>query len=391
MEPNYQSIVITNAIGLVLLFGLVVSSNMARERRHLEDRIFSLLVAVCAGGCVFEPITWFVDGIVEPWAFALNYLGNTYCYVVSCFCPYLWILYVDARLHKGVNHIQRWHPVFLAAVSIIAAMDIVNLFGHFMFTIDDANVYSRQPLSYISYVTMIVMFIYSGWMKHDYQRKHGQVRFFPIVMFLAPVFAGALVQALMFGISIAWPSVCIGLVSIHMSLQNELSYIDPLTNLYNRTFLSSALTTLERSGNRFGGIMIDLDHFKDVNDSLGHSVGDEALAEAALILVDTAGDKAIVVRYAGDEFLVFAADADEERAERMKKSIAEAVDAYNATSGKPYKLQFSMGSSVFSPGVDTIDDFLRRIDERMYEQKHQHHKEAEAARTLDARSASPTG
>ena len=376
LEPNYQSIVITNAIGLVLLFGLTVSSHKARERRHLEDRLFLLLIVVTAGGCIFEPVTWFVDGIVEPWAFFLNYLGNTYCYVVSCICPYIWILYVDARLHKGVDHVQRWHPVFLAMVSIIAAMDIANLFGHFMFTIDEANVYSRQPLSYISYFTMVAMFIYSGWMKRDYQRKHGQVRFFPILMFLGPVFIGAIVQALMFGVSIAWTSVCIGLVNIHMSLQNELSYIDPLTNLYNRTFLSSALRTLEHSGNRFGGIMIDLDDFKDVNDSFGHSVGDEALAEAARILVNTAGDKAIVIRYAGDEFLVFAADADEERAERMKKSIADAVDAYNASSGKPYKLHLSMGSSVFSPGSDTIDDFLHRIDERMYEQKRRHHEAA---------------
>ncbi len=375
VEPNIQSIVITNAIGLALLAILLISSYMTRERHHLDDRIFTLLIFVCAGGCFFEPVTWLVDGVAEPWAVFLNYFGNTYCYLCSCTCPYLWVLYVDIRLHKGRNRIKNWFPIALVPVVVVSVMIIANLFGHFMFTVDENNVYSRLPLSYLIYVLMFGQFFYSVWLKRKYQRKHGRVRFFPMAMFLVPIIVGAGVQAAFFGISIAWPSVCIGLAGIHMSLQNELSYIDPLTNLYNRTYMDGLLKSYERTGKRFGGIMIDLDYFKDINDTLGHSTGDDALAQAANLLVASSPESATILRFAGDEFVVLLADAEEDQMTQLEHAIEEAIRQFNAESGKPYQLQISMGSSLFKPGEDSIDEFQRRIDERMYAQKRAHHEQ----------------
>ncbi len=376
LEPNYESIVITNAIGLALLASLLVSSYLTRERRGLDDRLFTIMTIACAGSCIFEPLSWFADGNPEPGAFFLNYLGNAYCYIASCITPFLWILYVDTRLHKGTTHIRSWHPVMGIPVAIVVLLNIGNLFGHYMFTISDANVYSRLPLSYINYVMMFVQFFYSIWLKHRYQRKHGSVRFFPMAMFLVPIIAGAVVQALMFGVSLAWPSVAIGLVSIHMSLQNELSYIDPLTNLYNRTYLDGTLSAYERDGTKFSGIMIDLDLFKNINDTFGHSVGDEALRQAAQLISENAPDNALVLRFAGDEFIVLMSGSDEDEAAQTCRAIERAVDQFNATADKPYTLSLSMGVSSFNPGVDTTDDFLRRADEHMYEQKRKHHEAA---------------
>ena len=381
-QPNYEAIFIANAIALVLLFGLFVSSYMTRERRHLDDRIFAMLIAVSAGACILEPLCWVADGTAEPWAFAVNYVGNTYVYLGSCICPYLWILYVDLRLHKGTDHIRSWHPIALVPVLILAAMDIGNLFGHYMFTIDENNVYSRQPLSYITYVLMLAQFLYSGWMKHKYEREHGKIHFFPMSMFLVPIFLGAAVQAVFFGISTAWPSVCVGLAIIHMSLQNELSYIDQLTNLYNRSFLDATLRRLERNGEEFFGIMADLDFFKEINDTFGHSIGDQALVQTASILVEAAGDDATVVRYAGDEFVILLTHADEQRASQVQCRLTEAIDEFNRTTETPYKLSLSTGSSAFVPGEDSVDDFLRRIDNRMYDQKRQRHRMREESRPL---------
>ena len=373
MVPNLQSIIITNAIGLALLFSLLVSSYMTRERRHLDDRIFTVLIFITAGSCVFEPITFLVDGTIAPWAVFLNYLGNTYNYIAGCLCPYLWVLYVDIRLHKGTERIHRWHPVVLVPTAVMLALIIGNLLGHYLFTISDANVYSRLPLSYLNYAIMVFGFVYSIAFKYRYQRKHGRVRFFPIAMFLVPIFIGAGLQAAVYGVSLAWPSVCIGLVSIHMSLQNELSYIDPLTNLHNRAYLDSTLETLSHDSRRFGGMMIDLDFFKDINDSFGHSTGDKALVDAAHVLVSAVSERALVVRYAGDEFVILLDGADEEECARVEHTIEEALAAFNFTSDAPYKLSMSIGYSAFEPGEDTINEFLHRIDSRMYERKRERH------------------
>lgn len=373
---NYESIVITNGIGLALLISLLVTSFMTRERRHLDDRIFTALILVCAGACIFEPITWFADGHTEPWAFALNYLGNTYCYMSACVCPYLWVLYVDIRLHKGSDRIRNWHPMVGIPAALVTLANVGNMFFHYMFVISDANVYSRLPLSYLNYVMMFGQFFYSMWLKRKFERTHGKVRFFPMAMFLVPVIIGGAVQAVAFGISLAWPSVCVGLVSIFMSLQNEMSYIDPLTNLYNRAYLDSTLKTLERSGKHFSGIMVDLDFFKDINDECGHSTGDEALAEAAKLLVANVPDNTSVIRYAGDEFIMLLIGADEVAAQETERAIEAAVDDFNGRADAAYKLSLSMGIGSFTPGTDTIDGFLSLIDERMYARKRARHAAA---------------
>ena len=373
---NYESIVISNAIGLALLISLLVTSFMTRERRHLDDRIFTALILTCAGACIADPITWFVDLRPEPWAFTLNNLGNTYLYLCSAICPYLWVLYVDTRLHKGTNRIRNWHPVVGVPAAVLVLLVLGNVFGHYMFTISGDNEYSRLPLSYANYILMFGQFFYSVWLKHRYERTHGKVRFFPMAMFLTPVVIGGALQAVIFGISLAWPSVCVGLASIFMSLQNEMSYVDQLTNLYNRTYLDSALQTYERSGKPFSGIMIDLDFFKDINDTHGHSTGDEALAEAAKLLVASAPEDSSVIRYAGDEFVILMPEANEEAALQAVEDIGAAVREFNANAGKPYSLSLSMGFSAFKPGLDTIDSFLSRIDEHMYIQKRSRHLSA---------------
>lgn len=373
IEPNFQSIAITNGIGLALLISLLISSYMTRERHHLDDRMFTALIIACAGACIFEPATWFVDGRPEPWAYFLNYLGNMYCFLGSCFTPYLWVLYVDVRLHKGTDHIKNWHPIVAVPVALLGILNIGNLFGHYMFTISDANVYSRLPLSYLNYASMFALFFYSVWLKHKYQKEHGRVQFFPMAMFLVPVIIGAALQAALFGVSLAWTSVSVGLAGIHMSLQNELSYIDPLTNLYNRNYLDGVLSSFERNAESFGGLMIDLDYFKDINDTFGHAAGDEALAQTAQILVDTVPSNATVLRYAGDEFVVLLAGANDAEMKEVKESIEAAIVVRNAKSDAPFNLALSIGYSTYTPSVDTIDEFLRRIDEYMYAQKREHH------------------
>ena len=376
---NLQSIIITNAIGLTLLVGLLITSYLMRERHHLDDRMFTAMIFLCMGSCILEPVTWLVDGRPEPWAFALNYLGNTYCYLATNIYAYLWVLYVDLRLHRGTEHIRSWHRVLLVPTVILSLAIIGNLFGHYLFSIDEGNVYHRLPLSYINYVMVCISLFYSIGIRQKYQREHGKLHFFPIAMFLVPVFAGSILQALLFGVSLAWPCVSIGLVCIHMSQQNELTYLDPLTGLYNRTYLDFPLRTLKTGRYSGGGMMIDMDYFKDINDTFGHSVGDQALVQAASILKESVPDDALVIRFAGDEFIVLLKDDNGVIAQQVEASIRSAVDAFNREGGQPYKLSLSIGHSLFNAETDTVDEFLRRIDERMYDEKRTKHSERGAA------------
>ncbi|MBQ7424788.1 MAG: GGDEF domain-containing protein, partial [Lachnospiraceae bacterium] len=129
-----------------------------------------------------------------------------------------------------------------------------------------------------------------------------------------------------------------------MSLQNEFSYIDKLTGLYNRAYLDYQLdSSLKDKGSMIGGIMIDVDYFKKINDTYGHSVGDEALIDVARVITFGKPDKAIATRFAGDEFIILIKDTREKEVQHVLKNLHDEVDLFNRTENRQYKLSLSMG------------------------------------------------
>ncbi len=191
-------------------------------------------------------------------------------------------------------------------------------------------------------------------------------------MLLAPPIIGTLIQIFNYGVSLAWTSVALGLVGIHMALQNEHSYIDPLTRLYNRNYLDYALAVISGKSTCTAGLMIDLDYFKSINDKYGHSVGDEALIDAALIIQSSVPEKADAIRFAGDEFIVIIHNSSEEEINETAENIKRAVKDFNENGQKIYKLSFSIGSSIFTSG-SSVDEFFSRMDENMYSEKREKH------------------
>lgn len=369
---NLESIITTNAIGLVLLAGLFITSRMARGRHYLEDRIFTFDILVCAGACVVEPLTWLADGQPGMLARAIVIVGNAYLYASTNVYAYFWVLYVELRLNKadGITH---WFPGLLVPTVLLTMLNIGNIFGQYMFVVDAHNVYARLPLSYANYVMPCATLFYSVHLRNKYQRELGSARFFPIALFLAPVFVGALLQALFYGLSLAWPSVCVGLVLIYMSQQNELSYVDSLTGLYNRTYLNYIFHRMQHEGRTGGGIMIDLDYFKEINDTYGHSMGDDALRQVARIITKAMPKSAMSIRFAGDEFIVLVDTTDNAEIVRIEENVRRELSEFNASGRLPFEIALSMGYSVFNAGSDTTDSFLRRMDAYMYEEKQKKH------------------
>ena len=116
------------------------------------------------------------------------------------------------------------------------------------------------------------------------------------------------------------------------------------------------------------GLMLDVDDFKEINDTHGHVVGDAALRDVGQLLPSAVPADAFAARFAGDEFIVLRAVTKEEEVLNMMDSIRFATEAFNREQQRPYRLSFSMGFSYYRPG-DTAETFLRRMDEAMYQDK----------------------
>ncbi|MBQ7955975.1 MAG: GGDEF domain-containing protein [Lachnospiraceae bacterium] len=154
---------------------------------------------------------------------------------------------------------------------------------------------------------------------------------------------------------------------------------DSLSGLYNRNgFYDVIRKIMERDSELdLAMISIDMDHLKMINDTYGHGEGDVALRQLAKVMSDFLRDDELCARIGGDEFLIaFSGEEVEDRAESIKQEIIMALKEYNASSGKPYPLQVSIG--VYSNRIKghSLDHFLKKADDLMYANKYLHRKES---------------
>jgi diguanylate cyclase (GGDEF)-like protein len=123
---------------------------------------------------------------------------------------------------------------------------------------------------------------------------------------------------------------------------------------------------------------MDLDNFKDINDTYGHHVGDRALRDVAGVLRQGIRPYDICVRYAGDEFIVVLSGCNGEEAERKRLELQRAVDGiqFEARPGKMLPLAISIGASVFPHDGDSYEMLLATADSRMYRDKTRRKRES---------------
>ena len=154
----------------------------------------------------------------------------------------------------------------------------------------------------------------------------------------------------------------------------ELANYDPLTGLINRRRLNEEFELQLARSRRLRGpgalLFLDLDQFKDVNDSLGHRAGDELLAHVAEIMKEGLRDTDILGRLGGDEFAVLMPDADRVEAEREAGRILQAVerDAVPAR-GQPIHITASIGITLYPEHSESAEELLTFADVAMYHAK----------------------
>jgi diguanylate cyclase (GGDEF)-like protein len=145
--------------------------------------------------------------------------------------------------------------------------------------------------------------------------------------------------------------------------------------------LTRELARAERLKSEVSLLVMDLDNFKDINDTFGHHVGDRALRDIAGVLRTGIRPYDICVRYAGDEFIVVLSGCGGEEAERKRLELQRAVDGlqFEARPGKMLPLAISVGAAVFPHDGDSYETLLANADSRMYRDKTRRKREAAGA------------
>ncbi len=154
----------------------------------------------------------------------------------------------------------------------------------------------------------------------------------------------------------------------------HLAYFDPLTSLPNRRLfqdrLSVAVAHAHRLGHRMAVMFVDLDRFKRVNDSLGHSVGDKLLQEVASQLMASVREDDTVGRIGGDEFVLMIAEVEDvEAVAAMARRIIEKLSRPIDVNGNELVVTCSIGVAFYPDDTDTAEGLIQNADAAMYRAK----------------------
>ena len=141
----------------------------------------------------------------------------------------------------------------------------------------------------------------------------------------------------------------------------ESSQIDKLTQVYNRNYLETSFENLFNSFNCKCISMVDIDHFKQINDTYGHQIGDEILRNFAEIIRKNIRKSDKIIRYGGEEFLMFMPSTTKQEAMVILHNIKNSI--------KPCKnIKYTFSAGIADEG-ETLAEMIRIADERLYKAK----------------------
>lgn len=153
----------------------------------------------------------------------------------------------------------------------------------------------------------------------------------------------------------------------------RLSSTDNLTGLLNRKSLEEQVTLqfkrFQRNQRPASLLMLDIDHFKRINDTYGHPAGDDVIRAAATVLKDGVRDIDAVGRYGGEEFVVALEDTDAEGAFVVAERLRTAVEQTVVTHGADIRFTISLGICALDSSIASVEEWLEAADKGLYRAK----------------------
>ena len=371
---NIPEILVANGFGAVMIVFLFLLRVQNSKTKQIGDGLYDGMLGATLLAQVTETASFLLDGGQFPGCRFLLYLTNTLCTGAAVFVGFFWCLFVDFRIYRSISHLKQKVRTFCIPFLAAAALLVVNLFGNgLIFRLSEENVYIRGSANILIYVVLLFYFVESIWQVHCSKRDGVTVLFFPVYYFVIPCVLGTLLQGLFYGLAFGWLAVAVAFVFVHIQLQNFNTFSDELSGLFNRKYLNYYLEKLHKAKTPgVYGIMLDVNDFKSINDSLGHSMGDRAIRVIGRILAEAVPENGVAMRMAGDEFIVLLHDGSEEALLDTRAAIEAGVENFNSTADMPFRLSFSMGTAWYN-GRST-ERFLAELDQKMYAEKKAYHQ-----------------
>ena len=364
---NLSFSVLTANIISILLIGTLYLANRQKAEYDRDMRLLQQMMVTIGIANISDCCVYYLAGSSNIVIKVLVFLSGSGLFLGNVMIGYLWAKFIMVHMDIPFSDIRRNIYRTIGLISIVLL--VINIFYPLVFSVSDGRY--QRGFAYIIFLIFAAFYILDSLFLYVKRvKKNGSLKLFPVHIFLIPVILGVVIQAFFVEIAITWTSIAISVAGIMTALKNEIIFTDCLTGLYNRVYLEFLH---KRACNKkdcwVSGIMIDLNGFKQINDNYGHAEGDLALCIVADLLRKSFSEYGVVTRYAGDEFVIMLNTTDDQLIQKIIKSAKKNFVTENEKNDKPYQLSASMGYAITNLSNETIDDFMNRIDEQMYQDK----------------------
>lgn len=371
---NIPEILVANGTGAVLVSFLLLLRVRGEGKNSVGTELFCRMLVVTLLAQATETLSFLLDGVPGAASRFWLCLTNTVCTGATVCVGYAWCLYVDFRVYRSTGRLRRRHLLLGAPLLALLVLLVANLFGTgWIFTISADNVYRRGPLNILLYLLLFGYYAESVWQVHKARRDGVTVEFFPVYYFVVTCAVGTVLQGVFYGMAFGWLSVAIAFVFVDSQTRSLHGYTDELSGLFGRKYMNYCLDRIHATQEKdVYGIMMDVNCFKEINDTYGHAEGDRAIQEIGHILSGALAANSVAIRMSGDEFMVLIRHGSEELLDKTCAAIEQRVQHYNATApAGSFQLSFSTGVAKYEGG--SVEKFLVELDRRMYAEKRAFH------------------
>lgn len=367
MNMNLSFSVLTANIISILLIGTLYLANRQKAEYDRDMRLLQQMMVIIGIANISDCCVYYLAGSSNIVIKVLVFLSGSGLFLGNVMIGYLWAKFIMVHMNIPFSDIRRNIYRTIGLISIVLL--VINIFYPLVFSVSDGRY--QRGFAYIIFLIFAAFYILDSlYLYVKRVKKNGSLKLFPVHIFLIPVILGVVIQTFFVEIAITWTSIAISVAGIMTALKNEIIFTDCLTGLYNREYLKFLH---KRACNKkdcwVSGIMIDLNGFKQINDNYGHAEGDLALCIVADLLRKSFSEYSVVTRYAGDEFVIMLNTTDDQLIQKIIKSAKKNFVTENEKNDKLYQLSASMGYAITNLSNETIDDFMNRIDEQMYQDK----------------------
>lgn len=356
---------------LVLLLAVSRGPDQHRSSKRLTYLELVLLVMALLIGDTFSRLDH--SGSTREIAI----LGTYFIFAFDPLGYYFALRYIESWIdgERGVRETVIRGIMLFYSVLNIALVTLSQLTGSGWFYYFRGSEYFRGPL-YIPRGIANLLFCIAVECYVLLRRKQIDSMYRPaLICFPLFVFAGGALQITLKGVQLEYAGTVMALLMLYTQVQMKDVNEDFLTGTSNRRFFDTVLAHKIAAGKPFAGLMIDVDFFKTINDTYGHTAGDEALRCVAELLRRTFPRKYLIARYGGDEFCILTESSTLKELLTQKRELENALADFNASNTElPFQLSLSIGSALWNPSAtEDYASFLARLDASMYEDKKRHH------------------